>query len=321
MDESPDGDTDGAADGAPAHERRAGAPGPRAGPHRMLSLGAGLAQGLLGLGLPASCAGCGRWETALCPQCRGLLEAGALLVEHAEAAGDLEILAAATYAGPVRNLVLGWKNGAREDLDEAISGIGRGLGRAWASHQAERMARSAASPPAPPAGDGAVRTAAAASGRGGTADEAAEQGSAAAAPPLLVIPAPSGAGRRLRGRLVAARLADAVARGIAEHGAAAGGPAQRVLSADVLRRRGRAGAHQAGRSAHQRRANRSRAPRVLAEVRGLPAVLVDDVVTTGATLESCVRALEGAGARVLGAVVLAATPPPGGGSAGAGRRR
>ncbi|WP_158068847.1 hypothetical protein [Cellulosimicrobium sp. CUA-896] len=39
-------------------------------------------------------------------------------------------------------------------------------------------------------------------------------------------------------------------------------------------------------------------------------MLVDDVLTTGATLAACETALARAGAPVLGAFVLAATPAP-----------
>jgi predicted amidophosphoribosyltransferase len=52
-------------------------------------------------------------------------------------------------------------------------------------------------------------------------------------------------------------------------------------------------------------------------VAGRPVVLVDDVCTTGATLEDCCRSLVEAGATVAGAVVAALTksgpsclPPP-----------
>lgn len=42
-----------------------------------------------------------------------------------------------------------------------------------------------------------------------------------------------------------------------------------------------------------------------------PVILVDDVVTTGISLEYAARALESAGVPIVGCVVLAATPPPG----------
>lgn len=266
--------------------------------HRLIrGLAAEFSTGL-SLGLPVSCAGCGRWETALCPRCHELLEGEPFNVEHADAAGDLDILALTTYTGPVRTMVLGWKNGSREDLDEVMAHAGRRLGHQWAQGRPAKAIWTASLPHTPA---------------------------------LLVVPAPSGIARRLRGRLVAARLADAVASGIAEQWAqreqatlwdeppAGDAPASMpsrealptplVLSADLLRRRG-GGAHQAGRSSRQRRGNRAAAPRLLAPVSGLPVLLVDDVVTTGATLGACARAMQEAGGRVQGALALSAAPPP-----------
>lgn len=46
------------------------------------------------------------------------------------------------------------------------------------------------------------------------------------------------------------------------------------------------------------------------EVTGHTCLIIDDVLTTGATLAEAARALHGAGAHVAGAVVLAATRPP-----------
>lgn len=120
---------------------------------------------------------------------------------------------------------------------------------------------------------------------------------------LGVVPAPSGWVRRARGLLVVAALADAVAVRLAE-----ALPDARPEVADVLRRRGVG--HLAGLGAAARAASRTAES---LRVRELPVVdawvLVDDVVTSGATLRASARALEGASGRpVVAALALAATP-------------
>ncbi|MFI0227228.1 ComF family protein [Streptomyces lydicus] len=124
---------------------------------------------------------------------------------------------------------------------------------------------------------------------------------------LLLVPVPSarravaGRGHDPVRRIALAAAAD-LRRGVGE------GAGARVLA--VLRQR-RTVADQAGLSARQRLANvagalvvRGGAERLL---RGLPVVLVDDLVTTGATLAEAARAVTAAGGRVTGAAVVAAT--------------
>lgn len=69
----------------------------------------------------------------------------------------------------------------------------------------------------------------------------------------------------------------------------------------------RAVADQAGLDAGARAANLSHALRARHRLDGVPVVLVDDVVTTGATLAEAARALRAAGADVRGCVVVGAT--------------
>ncbi len=67
-------------------------------------------------------------------------------------------------------------------------------------------------------------------------------------------------------------------------------------------------ADQRGLDIAERRRNVAQSMRVRHARGGRDILLVDDVITTGATLDEAARALTAAGNRMLGAVTLAATP-------------
>src|SRR5699024_6485584 len=119
--------------------------------------------------------------------------------------------------------------------------------------------------------------------------------------PVPVLPAPSArASTRRRGEHRVRALTEAAL-----------GPSRSrvpVLDGLVL---ARTVADQAGLRAAERARNLRGAVRVRDGVRerlrGRPCVLVDDVITTGATLQECARALREAGSGTVVAVALAAT--------------
>lgn len=223
---------------------------------------------LTGLVLPRDCAGCGRFDRALCRGCRARLSRADRCEQWAPhlsgaSSAPLPSWALDAYRDTTRHAVLAWKSGGRPDVAAPLTAAIRAAALA---HAASLLA---AAPPGP----------------------------------VLVVPAPSGAARRRAGRFVVGELADAVGHGLHE------ATGRRVLVADLLRRRPGSG-HRLSAAARGR--DRLDAVRCCVPVdAGTACVLVDDVVTTGATLAACARALTGADAVVVGALVLAVTLPPG----------
>ena len=124
---------------------------------------------------------------------------------------------------------------------------------------------------------------------------------------LLLVPVPSiRAAVRRRGHDPTLRMARRAAAGLARRGVAA-----RCVAA---LRHGRTVRDQAGLSATDRVANLSGALAVSRArlVRGAPVVIVDDVITTGATVAEAARALRAAGADVRSAAAVAAPVAEGG---------
>jgi ComF family protein len=85
------------------------------------------------------------------------------------------------------------------------------------------------------------------------------------------------------------------------------------LAPDLLRRRRWTGS-QSGLGARERRGNLREAfdihPRWLAKLEGKTVLLVDDVLTTGATVEACTRVLQRGGARHVDVLTLARVVRP-----------
>jgi ComF family protein len=115
-------------------------------------------------------------------------------------------------------------------------------------------------------------------------------------PGAVIVSVPLARGRRLeRGYDQAALLADALAR-------PAGASGRRLRAA---LRRVREGPPQVGRTREERARNVAGAFEAVAAVAGKDVVLVDDVVTTGATADAAAAALRRAGARSIVIVSLA----------------
>ncbi|MFG2961283.1 ComF family protein [Streptomyces sp. NPDC048291] len=244
---------------------------------------------LADLVLPAECGGCGAPRTVLCDECRAAL-GGAVprrVRPAPEPSGLPAVYAAAPYADEVRAALLAHKERGALALAGALgaalagavrAGLRDGLGDGPAGLRDGRSVRIVAS-------------------WSGTAGGAGGSG------PVLLVPVPSAPWAvRARGHDPVRRIARAAAVELRR----AGAPARVV---PVLRQR-RAVADQSGLNARQRFANLAGALEVTAGgarlLAGGRVVLVDDLVTTGATLIEAARAVrEAAGAEGAGETTTA----------------
>jgi predicted amidophosphoribosyltransferase len=264
-------------------------------------------QELAGLVLPAECAGCGAGSATLCPGCRGALGAGRAPTRvrpSPEPPGLPPVYATARYDGPVRAALLAHKERGTLPLARPLGAALATACRAHATAWREPGGGGAGEARDVRCGPGAAHAARYGAGQ---APAGAPPGTApparpwASPPRLLLVPVPSAR------RAVARRGHDAIlrmARAAAAQLRREGCPAR----AAPLLRQVRRVHDQSGLTAPQRAANLAGALAVTRpRVPRLPVVLVDDLMTTGATLTAAAHALRRAGAWVLGAAVVAAT--------------
>lgn len=227
--------------------------------------------------LPVECAGCGRADRALCRACR----AGLLVLPSSHTLADgTTVVSALRYEGAVRRAILAFKEGGRTDLARPLAGP---LGAALAAAASSAVSAEAAS--------GAAASTAAAS----TAVASAANSRAAAEPlglrlELCTIPTARAAWRRRGYSPVDLLLRAAALR------------APRVLRP--------LGDHE-----DQKKLDRAARRRNLegfltsrGALTGRRFLVVDDILTTGATITEAARAIREAGGTVAGAATLAFTP-------------
>lgn len=226
----------------------------------------GAASAAADLALGNACAGCGERPGLLCPDCRAALIGPATRVTTVPGRPELPLAGAAAYAGPVRSVIIEHKERGRLPL--AVP-----LGEALA-----------------------VAVTAVLAVPGGCRDPAHGDR------PVVLVPVPSAA------RSVRRRGHDPVLRSARRAAGTLRRSGQRGTVVAALRHRRRV-ADQSGLNRRQREGNLRGSlvcrPSAVPAARGGCVVIVDDIVTTGATLRESARALTDAGVRPCGAVVVA----------------
>ncbi|SEB86630.1 ComF family protein [Arthrobacter woluwensis] len=291
----------------------------RTGPSRAVAVSIEGLSAMASLVTGAECVACGQTEVVLCTACRSELHAQGLSPfaagHRAPALADRPewtVLAAADYGGVVSQVVLAQKRRGHRVLTRELGAL---LHRAmWAF---AGKARGAVGPERPgelwfvpvPSSGASFRK------RGFDPLALVLSGCAATGLPPDSVVVPVLAVRGLPERLAHALLAAARPR----DGDGAPEPPLRRLGRALLSTLPGPGNGQKGLGAAARRRRLAGSMRLSRAFRcaygadalkGARCVLVDDVLTTGATLAEAGRVLQGAGARVLGAVAIAATRPP-----------
>lgn len=237
--------------------------------------GGGGPVGLLDAGtdllLGSRCAGCDRPGWGVCRECRRALAAAAprWVTRDPCPPGFPGTVAAADYAGVARKLIGGYKE------EQVLTAAGPLAGALVAALDALLGPTSQPPQRRPPQRQG---------GR----------------PGVLLVPMPSSpAAVRRRGLDAVGELARLAARSLRR---------SRGTGVRAVLRQRRQVADQAGLSAVERQRNLAGALTVTGSwPPGVPAVVVDDVTTTGASLAEAAGTLRAAGIPVLGAAVVAAT--------------
>ena len=245
---------------------------------------------------PRWCAGCGEWDCFLCDPCAAALAGPwrdvAVQAPYLQLVASPEgteryapsfesrfpVFAMAPYELPQRGVVLTWKNTVNRGLTEAICALFAQRVEELVPRADSRKVSSSGRPE-----DSSAALQLPALGKGG----------------VDVVPAPSRFTRIHDGRFVAGSLAQAACEGLQ-----AGGIEARYNAA--LRSRGARGdGLLAARRSKTRGIGLKRGARI-----SHSTIVVDDVVTTGATLAGAANAIEGGGGHVVAAIVLLAARDP-----------
>jgi predicted amidophosphoribosyltransferase len=237
---------------------------------------------LLDLLVPSRCAACGACGEPCCARCEGVWGSAAEVV-RTPTAGLVRVFALARYRGVARRLLIAYKERGRRDLAPS-------LGRA--------LADALAVLPLPGAAVTVPSRAASAL--------SAEKGTGSAGGPvraICLVPAPSRrSAARVRGGPHVERLANAAASVLAARGIEVAVAPALELAGGV---RDAVGLDRAERMANL--AGRLRFRQAGRPPPGYALVVLDDVVTTGATAAACVRALASEGFTVSAVLTLLAT--------------